>query len=1003
MKKRVIKTTESIYCKFFMTMLLLFTGSNLFAQTPVADRVHVFPNTQNTIIDVLSNDNLGNCNGASIVIIPTNPLHGTVSVNTDNKLVYIPSTGYYGKDSLSYALQCDAVISAYVAVNIVVEECPDNISTAHCYGTPPANTWGIKQLYRTEEKVVESDVPMVGDVDNDGKIEIVCAEPSGDWKSNALKIFDGATGALKRTIPVADYNPAMGSRAMARIEGTTYIYIAALNGHVYQYDAITGERVRRFRASHFSDCRDATPSILIADFNGSGYPQLIVNDRIFDALTGTLLLNMRLIQANLPYGKGGGHYTDFGFNGCWKGKGTLPVAADMDHDGLPEFVAGNRIYKINIVNRTGTSDNSFSTLRTCTDGAMVGDGFTAVADLDLDGYLDVVVGRNALTTNGYLCCVYAWNGKTGALMGDVITVNNSLAAPEDPHSDYGPSIPFIGDIDGDGYPEIAFSTTYRIHAYKYNLSANSWSSLPGWPVVTTDISASTGLTMFDFDQDGKVELVYRDQDNLRIIDQNGVDKFSTSCRSFTLNEYPIVADVTGDGHANIITAGFPVGDPSQGFYGYLYVFESQIPKAWAPARKVWNQWAYNVVNVNEDLTIPKHMANPATLFPSCEAGKSPSHPYNGFLVQQTVLNEMGCSLWLLPNVQWVNEPDNPTSIYYSTGDSLRIRMKIANIGSAPIGSPIYVTAYRGKIEEGLALTTEAIHQILQQGDTTELFITIKNLNMYLDSDTIHIRLNDNNYLYPAEPSCNSDLEIPVKGVAIPKINNYNLYGTVFPFVHDTIANGNPDTAFNKLFPVTAKLYVVSPATINPLRAILTGTPLYVDTAIYYDGTLFVPKTPKNPGSLGVTNNPGLPLDWSLIGKTQETVDTTYVMEHEIPSKPVGVYTFENVVPGDYILLLSRAGYMMRVAKITVAGNQYLEHRELIPGDVNGRLIIDAYDISLINSHISNLGDTKYDACYDLNADGVIDHKDVILAKFYMSFFFGVYKETMDWLIETEIK
>ena len=63
---------------------------------------------------------------------------------------------------------------------------------------------------------------------------------------------------------------------------------------------------------------------------------------------------------------------------------------------------------------------------------------------------------------------------------------------------------------------------------------------------------------------------------------------------------PVVADVNGDGSAEIVTGGWN-GSP------LLHVFEGKNGP-WAKARPIYNQYSYNVTNVNSDGTIPAHPA-----------------------------------------------------------------------------------------------------------------------------------------------------------------------------------------------------------------------------------------------------------------------------------------------------------------------------------------------------------------------------------------------------------
>jgi hypothetical protein len=118
-----------------------------------------------------------------------------------------------------------------------------------------------------------------------------------------------------------------------------------------------------------------------------------------------------------------------------------------------------------------------------------------------------------------------------------------------------------------------------------------------WSAPVRDESGATGASIFDFDADGIPEVVYLDE--VQMVAYNGADgrvKFKTDeHRSVTMYDYPVVADIDGDDHAEIIIA-------SQGTYG-LAVFEDAT-NSWAPARDVWNQHAYSITNIQDDLGVP---------------------------------------------------------------------------------------------------------------------------------------------------------------------------------------------------------------------------------------------------------------------------------------------------------------------------------------------------------------------------------------------------------------
>ena len=74
---------------------------------------------------------------------------------------------------------------------------------------------------------------------------------------------------------------------------------------------------------------------------------------------------------------------------------------------------------------------------------------------------------------------------------------------------------------------------------------------------------------------------------------------STEHSNATWLEYPAVADVDGDDHAEIVVANTPY---NSSFYG-ITVF-GDAANSWRSGRKVWNQHAYSITNVNDDGSIP---------------------------------------------------------------------------------------------------------------------------------------------------------------------------------------------------------------------------------------------------------------------------------------------------------------------------------------------------------------------------------------------------------------
>jgi hypothetical protein len=191
----------------------------------------------------------------------------------------------------------------------------------------------------------------------------------------------------------------------------------------------------------------------------------------------------------------------------------------------------------------------------------------------------------------------------------------------------------IADFDGDGRMEFASPGFDRITVYDLDclstgdvgVAANcknpSGPNSDGilWTVGNAH-GATSGASVFDFDGDGSSEVVYADQCFMRIFrGTTGEVLFSVPRSSTTRWEYPVIADVDGDGHTEIVTPsndsdatlGCPLTDPLNEKYVSPFiathgvtVWADKAPKRWAGSRPIWNQHTYSVTNVNDDGTIP---------------------------------------------------------------------------------------------------------------------------------------------------------------------------------------------------------------------------------------------------------------------------------------------------------------------------------------------------------------------------------------------------------------
>ena len=135
------------------------------------------------------------------------------------------------------------------------------------------------------------------------------------------------------------------------------------------------------------------------------------------------------------------------------------------------------------------------------------------------------------------------------------------------------------------------------------------------------------IAVFDLDGDGLPEVIFNVYSELRFL--NGVDgtvKGSAPTLSEGTNWYTVarVIDIDNDGHADVVTfaagtrgscCGYGIGGARA--LSHIRVY-SDAANGWRPARKIDHQWAYFGNNINEDGTVPttvplpNNFATPAT-------------------------------------------------------------------------------------------------------------------------------------------------------------------------------------------------------------------------------------------------------------------------------------------------------------------------------------------------------------------------------------------------------
>ena len=590
---------------------------------------------------------------------------------------------------------------------------PDNMVTADCAADIEAMSWGVTNAWSSSTIVSNFNTPLIGDLDGDGHPEILCFAISGESTlqnqgriNNQMLVFDGVTKQLEANItmesPISSYEAA-GYGLVRTSDGKGLIVTACYDKKLRAYDITSATPNIPYWTSNVNygtAAGDYAVNVSFADFNGDGHPEVYVRNKIYNAENGKLLAEaatQNTASAHVHYS----HYTHR--------KLSSPMSADMTGDGHPELILGNEIFQVTIANLNGTSGNSVTLWKQATPPASVPtDGHPQVADFNMDGHLDVFISVRSSDIQQAVVYGYVWD-----------VFNETVSTPFSIQTSFsGKSVPMIADIDNDGALEIIIqsgvsSSNDKIQAYKYHANTQTFSLI--WGLVPQEDSYSNGVTSFDFNQDGLLELVISDEIALKIVNGSGKSHLtqndtvpvytlgSLPFTEITIMQYPLIADVDADGAAEIIAVGS----------NRLNIIKSS-GTPWAPARPVWNQYMYNVTNINKDLTVPVPLFDNATAFTDPQGVTR--RPFNNFLQQATTLDQYGRPFMNLANLSIASTP----SITYE-GDNIQVTITICNTGELMFEGPLYVSTYTSS---GDLIQTTEVSQSLQPGECIPLTLDI---------------------------------------------------------------------------------------------------------------------------------------------------------------------------------------------------------------------------------------------------------------------------------------
>jgi hypothetical protein len=125
-----------------------------------------------------------------------------------------------------------------------------------------------------------------------------------------------------------------------------------------------------------------------------------------------------------------------------------------------------------------------------------------------------------------------------------------------------------------------------------------------WSVPMNDTSGLAGCSGYDVNGDGPLEILFADQTTFKIFDgATGATLYSNPDHSSaTIFEYPTVADIDHDGHAEIVVTNNWSVHPAVVAYEHA-------GDGWPAAGTTWAVHDFAITNIEPDGTVPQNPEN----------------------------------------------------------------------------------------------------------------------------------------------------------------------------------------------------------------------------------------------------------------------------------------------------------------------------------------------------------------------------------------------------------
>jgi hypothetical protein len=379
-----------------------------------------------------------------------------------------------------------------------------------------------------------------GDVDGDGYDDLVVGASGYSTSTGRVTVYHGSASGLDTT-------------------ATT---------------TLTGEATATYFGSVVSDA---------GDLDGDGYDDILVGTYRWDGRAGrayTFHGSSSGVQGTATTELTGAAEDELGISAA--------AAGDVDGDGYADIIVGSPGYSDDIGaagvyhgSGAGIASSATTTLTGEPDGDYLGYSVAGAGDIDGDGYDDVVVGAPNRTND--LGRIYLFHGSADGLSTTAATTVDGT----DAGGGFGAALAGAGDVNGDGYDDVAVAApdasssagrVYVFHGSAGGLSTSAAASLTG---ATSSAFGRSIARAGDVNGDGYADIAvggprYSLNGGYAAVYYGSASGISsTSVTSWTGSSYAemgsdidAAGDVNGDGYDDVIVGASGYGTTGRAYLRY---------------------------------------------------------------------------------------------------------------------------------------------------------------------------------------------------------------------------------------------------------------------------------------------------------------------------------------------------------------------------------------------------------------------------------------------------